>query len=99
MFMESEFQTAEELAAALRAGEVTSAGLTDEAITRIERDDKVTNAISVPGSDRARAAARRADQARARGEIRPLLGIPVTVSESYNMAGLPMTWGMPQYQD
>ncbi len=28
---------------------------------------------------------------------RPLLGIPVTVKESYNMAGLPTTWGMPQY--
>ena len=38
---------------------------------------------------------RRADQARARGEDRPLLGIPVTVKESYNMAGLPTTWGMP----
>src|SRR3954447_4365440 len=99
MFMESEFQTAEELAAALRAGEVTSAELTDEAITRIERDDKVINAICVPDFDRARAAARRADQARSRGEVRPLLGIPVTVKESYNMAGLPTTWGMPQYQD
>ncbi len=69
--------------------------LTDEAIARIERDDDVINAICVPDFDRARAAARRADQARASGEDRPLLGIPVTVKESYNMAGLPTTWGMP----
>jgi amidase len=95
--MEWNFQSAEELAAALHAGEVTSAELTDEAIARIERDDKVINAICVPDFDNARAAARRADQARARGEDRPLLGIPVTVKESYNMAGLPTTWGMPQY--
>ncbi|MGW5867710.1 amidase [Streptomyces sp. NPDC055239] len=97
--MESNFQTAEEMSAALRAGEVTSAELTDEAIARIERDDKVLNAICVPDFDRARAAARDADQARARGEVRPLLGIPVTVKESYNMAGLPTTWGMPQHRD
>ena len=97
--MEWNFQTAEELAAALRAGQVTSVELTDEAIARIERDDKEINAICVPDFGRARAAARAADQARARGEDRPLLGIPVTVKESYNMAGLPTTWGMPQHRD
>lgn len=91
------FHSAEELAAALRAGEVTSVELTAEAIARIERDDEAINAICVPDFDRARAAARRADQARARGENRPLLGIPVTVKESYDMAGLPTTWGMPRH--
>ncbi|MEU2014331.1 amidase family protein, partial [Nocardia sp. NPDC019302] len=96
-FMDWNFQSAQELAAALHAGEVTSVELTDEAIARIERDDKAINAICVPDFDRARAAARRADEARARGEDRPLLGIPVTVKECYNMAGLPTTWGMPQY--
>lgn len=92
------FPTAEELAAALRAGDVSSAELTDEAITRIEQHDKAVNAICVPDFDRARAAARAADQARARGEDRPLLGIPVTVKESYDIAGLPTTWGMPQHR-
>jgi amidase len=97
--MESNFPTAEELAAALRAGAVSSVELTDEAIARIERDDKTINAICVPDFDRARAAARAADQARARGEDRPLLGIPVTVKESYNIAGLPTTWGIPAHRD
>ncbi|MFK0250587.1 amidase [Amycolatopsis azurea] len=97
--MELNFPTAEELAAALRAGEVTSVELTDEAIDRIERDDKAINAICVPDFDRARAAARDADQARARGEDRPLLGVPVTVKECYDIAGLPTTWGMPAYRD
>ncbi len=94
-----DFQAAEDLAAALRAREVSSVELTDEAIARIERDDKVINAICVPDFDRARAAARDADQARARGEDLPLLGIPVTVKESYNIAGLPTTWGMPPHRD
>ncbi|WP_370971110.1 amidase [Amycolatopsis sp. cg9] len=97
--MEWNFRTAGELAAALRAGEVTSVDLTDEAIARIEREDKAINAICVPDFDRARAAAREADRARARGEDRPLLGIPVTVKESYDVAGLPTSWGMPQHRD
>jgi len=95
--MEWSLLPAEALAAALRAGEVTSVELTDEAIARIERDDAAINAICVPDFDRARAAARRADEARAAGADRPLLGIPVTVKESYDVAGLPTTWGMPQY--
>ncbi|WP_328391876.1 amidase [Nocardia sp. NBC_00416] len=97
--MEWNFRSAEELAAALRAGAVTSVELTDEAIARIERDDEAINAICVPDFDNARAAARAADQARARGEDRPLLGIPVTVKESYDIAGLPTTWGIPQHAD
>ncbi|MFD0340237.1 amidase [Streptomyces sp. NPDC127117] len=97
--MERNFLTAEDLATALRAGEVTSADLTDETIACIEKDDEAINAICVPDFDRARVAARRADEARARGEDRPLLGIPVTVKESYNIAGLATTWGMPLHRN
>ncbi|MDA3645859.1 amidase [Saccharopolyspora indica] len=97
--MEWSLKSAEELVAALRAGAVTSVELTEEAIARIERDDEAINAICVPDFDRARDAAHRADQARARGEDRPLLGIPVTVKESYNIAGLPTTWGMPPHRN
>ncbi|MFF1875543.1 amidase, partial [Kitasatospora herbaricolor] len=73
--------------------------LTDDAISRIERDDPAINAVCVPDFDRARAAARQADEALARGEDRPLLGLPVTVKESYNVTGLPTTWGMPRFAD
>lgn len=97
--MEWSYRSAVDLSAAMRAGEVSSVELTEAAIARIERDDKAINAICVPDFDRARSAARRADEARARGEDRPLLGIPVTVKESYNIAGLPTTWGLPEFQD
>ncbi|WP_063054873.1 amidase [Nocardia salmonicida] len=97
--MDWNFASAEELVTALRAGEVTSVELTEDAIARIERDDETINAICVRDFDRARVAARRADQARAGGEDRPLLGVPVTVKESYDMAGLPTTWGMPHNKD
>ena len=30
---------------------------------------------------------------------KPLLGIPMTVKESYNVAGLPTTWGIPAQKD
>lgn len=97
--MEWNLCSAGELSAAMRAGEVSSVELTEAAIARIERDDTAINAICVPDFDRARAAAHRADQARARGEDRPLLGIPVTVKESYDIAGLPTTWGIPEQRD
>ncbi|HEX7303971.1 amidase [Lentzea sp.] len=97
--MDWSFQSAENLLAAMRAGAVTSLELTEEAIARIEREDEAVNAICVPDFDRARSAALAADQARARGEDRPLLGVPVTVKESYDVAGLPTTWGMPPHRD
>ena len=92
-------RSAGELAVALRAGEVSSVELTEAAIAGIERHDGAINAVCVADFDRAREAARRADQARGQGEDRPLLGIPVTVKESSNLAGTPTTWGMPQYRD
>ncbi|MEW2265442.1 amidase [Streptomyces sp. NPDC047853] len=97
--MDWSFCTAEEQAAALRAGEVTSEELTEEVVSRVEKEDGAVNAVCVRDFDRALTAAREADRARARGADRPLLGIPVTVKESYDVAGLPTTWGMPAHRD
>ncbi|WND39788.1 amidase [Streptomyces sp. BB1-1-1] len=97
--MDWNFRSAGELKAALRAGAVSSVELTEAAIAGIERDGGAINAVCVSDFDGARVAARHADQAFGRGEDRPLLGIPVTVKESYNIAGMPTTWGMPQYRD
>ena len=93
------FTTAVEIAAALKAKKVSSVELTQDALGRIERHDGKINAICVRDFDRAMAAARAADAALARGESKPLLGIPLTVKESYNMAGLPTTFGFPQQKD
>ena len=89
------FKSAVELSAALTAKKVSSVELTKDAIGRIERHDGKVNAICVRDFDRALDAARAADAALARGERKPLLGIPLTVKESYNVAGLPTTWGFP----
>ena len=93
------FKSATELSAALAARQVSSVELTEDAIARIERHDGKLNAICVRDFDRALAAAREADAARARGEKKPLLGLPVTIKESFNIAGLPTTWGFVPQKD
>ena len=81
------------LAQALAAREVGALELCDAAIARIESGDRDINAVVVRDFERAREQARAADEALARGERRPLLGVPLTVKEAFNVAGLPTTWG------
>jgi amidase len=85
--------SAGELADALAKGQASALELAEAAIARIEARDGPINAVVVRDFDRARDAARAADAALARGERRPLLGVPMTVKESHNVAGLPTTWG------
>jgi amidase len=93
------YRTAGELVADLATRRVSAVELLDQAIARIEALDKSINAVVVRDFDRARQAAIAADQALARGERRPLLGLPMTVKEAFNVAGLPTTWGIPAFKD
>jgi amidase len=93
------FKTAVELSAALAARKVSAVELAEDAISRIERHDAKINAICVRDFERGLAAARAADAELARGVKKPLLGLPVTIKESYNIAGLPTTWGIPEQKD
>jgi amidase len=93
------FKTALEVSAALKARKVSAVELAQDAIARIERHDGKINAICVRDFERGLQAARAADAALARGDAKPLLGIPLTVKESYNIAGLPTTWGFVPQKD
>jgi amidase len=93
------FKTATELSAALAAKKVSAVELAQDAIGRIGRHDGRINAVCVRDFARGLDAARAADASRARGETGALLGIPMTVKESYNVAGLPTTWGFPAQKD
>jgi amidase len=93
------FASATELSDALARKQVSAIELAEHAIARIEHHDGKINAVCVRDFERALEAARAADAARGRGETKPLLGIPLTVKESYNVAGLPTTWGMPAQKD
>ncbi|WP_225728933.1 MULTISPECIES: amidase [unclassified Nocardia] len=90
-----EFATLREQVAALRARTISATEMLEQTIARIEKFDDKVNAVVVRDFDRARAAAQQADTALARGEFAPLLGVPVAVKESFNVAGLPTTWGYP----
>jgi amidase len=89
------YRTATELLAALRARKVSSVELAGTAIARIKSLDGKLNVVVVRDFDRAMKAARAADAAHDRGEDGPLLGLPVTVKEGFNIGGLPTTWGLP----
>jgi amidase len=93
------YKTAVELSAALSAKKVSAVELAQDTISRIERHDGKINAICVRDFERGLDSARAADTARARGEAGALLGIPMTVKESYNVAGLPTTWGFPDQKN
>src|SRR5215831_18446699 len=85
------------LSAALRTRKISASELLNHTIARIEALDQRFNALVVRDFNRAKEVAKAADAALARGEWRPLLGIPVTLKEPFNLVGLPTTWGYPQF--
>ncbi len=94
------FRTALELAELVRDKAMSSVELTSYFIDRIGRYDERLNAVVVRDFDRALESARNADRAIAREEaLGPLHGVPMTIKESYNIAGLPTTWGIPAFAD
>lgn len=91
--------SATELAAAVNARQIGALELTDAAISRIEAHDGPINAVVVRDFDRAREAAKAADAIRRDGQGRSLAGVPMTVKESHNVAGLKTTWGFEGFKD
>ena len=89
-------RSASELARLIAAKQVSSLDVVEAHLARIEAVNPKVNAIVRVLADDARAGAARADQAVARGEpLGPLHGVPFTVKENIDMAGLPTTWGVP----
>jgi amidase len=91
------FGSATALAADIRAKRIGCAELLERYSARAARFDPPINAIILKDMERARARARDADAALARGEIwGPLHGVPMTVKESFDLEGTPTTWGVPE---
>ena len=93
------YPNAADLVAALANKQISSVDLLEQTISHIEQSDKTINAIPVRDFERARKQAKAADAAIAEGKQLPLLGLPMTVKESFNVAGLPTTWGNPHYKN
>jgi amidase len=90
------FSTATAMLEALRGRQVSAVELLDLHLARIERYNPALNAVVIKDYDRAREAAVAADAARARGEDRPLLGLPLTIKDAIDVAGLPTVCGAPE---
>ena len=91
------FASATELRSELRAGKISASELTELYIRRIEHYDTKLNAVVVRDFERARQAARAADAA-GENATAPLHGLPITLKESINVAGLRTTCGVPEWQ-
>ena len=97
---ERAFASATELAGEIRDRRIGCLELLDFYLARAERHNPALNAVVVWQVDKARERARAADAALARGEVwGPLHGVPMTVKESFNIAGLPTTFGNPLWKD
>jgi amidase len=77
----------------VRSGEVSSVELVELYLERIHRIEPELNAFWVVMGERALAAARQADARRGAGEERPLLGVPIAVKDTEDVAGVPTAWG------
>src|SRR5215208_3895109 len=88
------FQSAQQIAAQLRRRELGAVECLEYFRARVERLNPALNAVVVFDWERARETARQADDALTRGlPCGPLHGVPMTIKESFDVAGLATTWG------
>src|SRR5689334_5422960 len=95
--MDLGFLPAHRLSALTRSREIGCLELLDHFIARVERLDPPINAVVVRDFERARSRARQLDNATDRSA--PFFGLPMTVKESFDVAGLPTTRGHAALKD
>lgn len=90
------FRSASELAAGIRARTIGSLELLDCYLERIDRLNGPINAVVTLDAERARAEAKHLDDRAARGDFAgPLHGLPMTVKDALETAGMRTTSGAP----
>ena len=88
------YASATQLAKAIRDNRVSSAEVVDAYLSRIEEVNPRLNAVVQLTADSARAQAGEADSALARGEVMgPLHGVPMTIKDAFETAGVVSTGG------
>jgi len=94
------FRSAKQLAALLRRRKLGCLELLDLYLARVARHNPRINAVVVTSVESARKRARAADAALRKGQVwGPLHGVPMTVKESYDVVGMPTTWGIGELKD
>jgi amidase len=92
------FRSATEVAAMVRAGRLSAREVTEMALDRIEAINPAVNAVVETCRSAALDAAAAADRAVASGErTGPLYGVPMTIKEAFQVAGMRSTWSNPQF--
>ena len=89
------FRSALELAALVRAGEVSAAELVQSSLERIEELNPRLNAFVEVDGERALAAARAIDP----GDERPFAGVPIAIKNNRPVDGLRLTYGCSLMRD
>ncbi len=82
-----------QLAAALRARELSAVELLDACLAAVDRLDPELGAITWRNDEQARAAAADADRRLAGGDEAPFLGVPLPIKDLTPVAGWPVTYG------
>lgn len=96
----SAFSSATDLAALIRSKAITSEELVESYSARIAAHNPAINAVVYTDWGNARAQARARDAHLARGgACGPLHGVPMTIKEAFDIAGMPSTWGLPELID
>lgn len=97
---ELSYRSASECLTLLRNRELSSLELVDSCIARIEALNPDINAVVAKDYERARETAQAADAARTKGEdLGVLHGLPMTIKDSLETAGLVTTSGAPELRD
>ncbi len=93
-------QSAGELARAIRSKSVSSTELLEIELARIQRYDTDLNAVVTVDAEGARRGARAADDAVMRGDaLGPLHGLPITIKDALETAGMRSTGGATELRD
>lgn len=88
------WSTARDMAAAVAAREISARELLELHLERIAEVNPILNALVSIDEERAREAAREADERTARGEVLgPLHGVPYAVKDTHEVAGWRSTFG------
>jgi amidase len=93
------FQSATDAADMLRRGQVSSRELTELLLAQIDVVNPSLNAVVELRREEALEEALMADEQLADGDRGPLLGVPITIKEAFNVAGMHTTWGNPGFKD
>jgi len=94
------FRSATELAALIKSKKIGSEELLDLYLARIEKYNPRVNAVVAMDIAGGRRRAKAADAALAKGEDwGPLHGVPITIKDSFDLVGLPATFGVPELRD